>query len=165
MGRHPIMIDPRLGGYDPMPLATRPAGRRLRLLGSVGLCLLLGGWLTGLTATRRGWLTIGLAGLVLVLLALHHRDGGGRWLVRIICEYAAVGLLAGLLVIALTRPPAQPPAHHPPATANATGQLCPKPVQAAAGGACDFITRLWHQADDASQPQTPTTTTPRRRHG
>jgi hypothetical protein len=165
MARHPVMIDPRLGGYDTLPLATRPAGRRLRLLGLIGACLLVAGWLAGLTATRRGWLTIGLAGLVLTLLALHHRDGGGRWLVRVLCEYAAVGLLAGLLVIAFTPPAPRPPAQHRPATANASGQLCPKPVQAAAGGACDFITRLWHQTHGAGQPQAPTTTTPRGRHG
>jgi hypothetical protein len=165
--RQPLMVDPRYaspGAWDTVPLAPRSSGLRLRLLAIIGLCLLLAGWLAGLTATRRGWLTIGLAALLVVLLAVHYRDGGGRWLARVVCEYAAVAALAVLLVIAAGGTPQQPPAHRP-ATANTGEQVCPKPIQAAAGGACDFIAELWHhtQRRTGQQQAPPTTTRPRRR--
>jgi hypothetical protein len=168
--RHDLMLDPRSGqappgAYNTVPL-PRSSGLRLRLLAIIGLCLLVAGWLAGLTATRRGWLTIGLAGLAVVLLAVHYRDGGGRWLFRVVCEYAAVAALAVLLVIAAGGTPQQPPAHHQPATATTAGeQFCPKPVQAVAGGACDFIAELWHhtQHRTGQQPVSPTTTRPPRR--
>ncbi len=167
--RHDLMLDPRYGqappgAYNPVPL-PRSSGLRLRLLAIIGLCLLVAGWLAGLTATRRGWLTIGLAGLAVVLLAVHYRDGGGRWLARVVCEYATVAALAVLLVIAAGGTSQQPPAHRHPATATTAGQLCPKPIQAAVGGACDFIAELWHhtQRRTGQQPAPPTTTRPRRR--
>jgi hypothetical protein len=167
--RHDLMLDPRYGqappgAYNPVPL-PRSSGLRLRLLAIIGLCLLVAGWLAGLTATRRGWLTIGLAGLAVVLLAVHYRDGGGRWLFRVVCEYATVAALVLLLVLAAGGTTQQPPAHHRPATATTAGQLCPKPVQAVAGGACDFIAELWHhpQRRTGQQQAPPTTTRPRRR--
>jgi hypothetical protein len=98
-------------------------------------------------------------------LAVHYRDGGGRWLARVVCEYATVAALVLLLVIAAGGTAPQPPAHHRPATANAGEQFCPKPVQAAARGACDFIAELWHHAQrrTGQQQAPPTTTRPRRR--
>jgi hypothetical protein len=164
--RQPLMVDPRYGppgAWDTVPPAPRSSG--LRLLGIIGLCLLVAGWLAGLTATRRGWLTIGLAGLLVVLLAVHYRDGGGRWLARILCEYATVAALVLLLVLAAGGTAQQPPAHHGPATATTREQFCPNPVQAAVGGACDFIAELWHrtQRRTGQQQVPPTTTRPRRR--
>jgi hypothetical protein len=167
--RHDLMLDPRYGqappgAYNTVPL-PRSSGLRLRLLAIIGLCLLVAGWLAGLTATRRGWLTIGLAALLVVLLAVHYRDGGGRWLARVLCEYATVAALVLLLVLAAGGTPPQPPAHHHPTTATTAGQLCPKPIQAAASGACDFIAELWHhtQHRTGQQPVSPTTTRPPRR--
>jgi hypothetical protein len=167
--RHDLMLDPRYGQAPPGAYNTVPlrhsSGLRLRLLAIIGLCLLMAGWLAGLTATRRGWLTIGLAGLAVVLLAVHYRDGGGRWLARVVCEYATVAALVLLLVLAADGLPQQPPAHRHPTTAATAGQLCPKPIQVAAGGACDFIAELWHHSQHRTgqQQAPPTTTRPPRR--
>jgi hypothetical protein len=151
MARHPVAV----------PLFPSRSGPRPRLLALVGLCLLLAGWLAGLTRSGRGWLTIGLAALLVVLLAVHHRDGGRRWLARVICEYAVVAALAVLLVAAGVHPQ---PAHQPGrARASAAGELCPSIVRDVAGGVCDRLEALWRKAK-ADQRASPTTTTrPHRR--
>ncbi len=131
-----MMLRPRA---LPAPAAPLPrSGLRLRLLILVAAALLMVGWFAGLLRSGRGWLTIGLAVLVAVLLAAHRRDGGRRWLARVVCEYAAVALLAALLVLAVGGAPQQHPAHRRPATAGAAGQLCPRscarPLAASATG-------------------------------
>ncbi len=157
------MLRPRaLPAPAPLP---QPSGLRLRLLALIAAVLLMAGWFAGLMRSGRGWLTIGLAVLVVVLLAVHRRDGGRRWLARVVCEYAAVALLAALLVLAAGGAPQQHPAHHRPTTAGATGELCPAVVREAAGGLCNRVEALWRNAKArADQQAAPTTTTrPRRR--
>jgi hypothetical protein len=166
MARHPAMVDPRYaqpGAWDTVPLA-RQSGLRWRLLASICLCLLVAGWLAGLTRSGRGWLTIGLAELLVILLAVHHRDGGRRWLARVVCEYAVVAALAMLLLVAGGGAPQ--PAHQPSkAKANAAGQLCPAVVRGLAGGLCDRLDQAWQQAKrKTDQQSTPSTTTPSRKH-
>jgi hypothetical protein len=157
MLRRPAPVPPAFPG---------PAPRfRLRLLALVAAALLMAGWFAGLTRSGRGWLTIGLAVLVVVLLAVHRRDGGTRWLARVVCEYAAVALLAVLLVLAAGGAPQRHPAHHRPTTAGAAGELCPAVVREAAGGLCDRVEALWRQAKAKARADqaSPTTTTRRGR--
>ncbi|SRR6266498_999212 len=151
---HPTM--PLVHGAGPV--------RRWRLLAVVALCVLVVGWLFGLTATARGWLTMGLTVLLVALLRA-HRGNGARWLARVLCEYAVVGVLAVLLATPLG--PQPQPTHRQPgrATASAATELCPPIVQGVAGALCHKVDRLWQQAKArAKAAQTPTTTTrPHRR--
>ena len=151
----------------PAPAAPLPqgSGLRLRLLVLVAAVLLMAGWFAGLLRSGRGWLTIGLAVLVVVLLAVHRRDGGRRWLARVVCEYATVALLAALLVLAAGGAPQQHPAHRRPTTAGTAGQLCPLVVREVAGGLCDRVEALWRQAKAKARADqaSPTTTTRRGR--
>jgi len=169
MARHPVMVDPRYGspsGWDTVPLTSRQSRMRPRLLALIGLCLVMAGWLAGLTASARGWLAIGGAFALVLVLAFHHRDGG-RWrLARTLCEYATVALL---VVLATTTGPTgqahqQPPARHQarPATAD---QGRPG-VEQLAGDVRAWLAELWHQTQRKARQQqsTPTTTTPSRTH-
>jgi hypothetical protein len=86
-------------GIPPMPYAPvgNPARARHRRQAIVCLVVVVAGWLGGMTTTPRGWLTIGLGCLVVMLLGA-HRAAGRRWQTRMVTEYALVALLAVLLV-------------------------------------------------------------------
>src|SRR6266540_4258238 len=117
--------------YDTAPLRERsyqrsrghlrrhPATRRTRWLWLVPLAagfLTVLGWVLahdpapGLALSDRGWLEIGLAGALVLLLSLHRSDSTWR-LVRMLGEYAAVALLTVLLVT-------PPGVQHAPAPAS-----------------------------------------------
>jgi hypothetical protein len=174
MARHPAAV------ANTVPLATRPSGLRWRLLASICLCLLVAGWLAGLTRSGRGWLAIGLAELLVVLLAVHHRDGGRRWLARLLCEYTAVALMVALAATSAStaagggggggggghQAPA-PPARHQArsATTRDAGSAAGAIAGQLAGDVRAWFAELWHQAKDkADQQSTPTTTAPSGKH-
>ena len=163
--------------YDTAPLRERghrrgrghlrphPATRRTRWFWLVPLAagfLTLLGWVLahdpapGLAPSNRGWLQISLAGLLVLLLALHRSDSTWR-LLRMLGEYAAVALLAVLLVTPTGTPTPAP--RHPTARARAAAELagdtCPSVVQFPAWLAC-----LWHIGQQASRTDPPTTTKP-----
>lgn len=115
----------------------------------------------GLTGSRRGWAAVGLAWLLVAVLGA-HRAAGGLWLARMICEYALVAVLVVLVVTTLHPTPDKPtrPAAANPAAAAAAGQLCPPPLDRAAGGLC---ARLEQLRDWVTTQTTTTPTTPRSR--
>jgi len=151
------------------PLTRHPATRRTRWLWTVPLAagfLTVFGWVAvhdpgpGLSLSDRGWLEVGLAGLLVLLLAVHRYDSTWR-LVRMLAEYAAVALLAVLLVTAtgMRQTPA-PAAKHPAAragtAANVAGDACPSVVQVR-----DWLACLWQAGQEAARRSHPPTTTPR----
>jgi hypothetical protein len=145
----------------PLPtgrLAQGGVRERLRRQAMIGLSVAGLGFFAGLTASGRGWLAIGLAWLLVVLLGAHRGDGR---LLRAVGEYAVVALLAVLLAGAFGLHPQ--PAHQPSkAKASAAGELCPALVRGVAGSVCDRLEglRQWAKRQAAKQ-QPPATTTPR----
>jgi hypothetical protein len=145
--------------YAPPPYGPGP-GRGpgwLRRQAVLGLGLVVVGWLAGLTGSGRGWLTIALAWLVVLLLGVHRAAGAG-WLARVVAEYAVVALLAVLLVTATGAP--QPPDKHPTkaSTAADAGRSVVTQVR-------DRLVAWWQWADQQADRHgltPPTTTTPRR---
>src|SRR5919198_1448988 len=87
--------------------------------------------------SERGWATITLAALLLVLLSV-HRAHGGRALGRAPAQDAVVAPLAVLLAPTSTHPPARPPVRAPPAAQDRR----PAVLQAAAG-VRDWLVGLW----------------------
>jgi hypothetical protein len=172
MARHPAAV------ANTVPLAVRRSGLRWRLLASICLCLLVAGWLAGLTRSGRGWLAIGLAELLVVLLAIHHRDGGRRWLARLLCEYTAVALMVALATTTAStaagggggggghQAPAPPASHQAqPATTRDAGSAAGAIAGQLAGDVRAWLAQLWRQAQDkADQQSTPTTTAPSGKH-
>src|SRR6266496_998598 len=127
------------------PLTRHPATRRTRWLWTVPLAagfLTVFGWVAvhdpgpGLSLSDRGWLEVGLAGLLVLLLAV-------------------------LLVTAtgMRQTPA-PAAKHPAAragtAANVAGDACPSVVQVR-----DWLACLWQAGQEAARRSHPPTTTPR----
>jgi hypothetical protein len=146
------------GWGEPMP-ARRPA-RRPWLLILVAAFLVVAAWLTGQLTSNRGWLMVALAWLLAVALTGHRDAGGARHLLRMLAEYAAVAVLAVLLVTGTGIAKPTLPRNQGRTTAGAA-QLCPDSVQGVAGSACDFLAHLWLAAKQARQHATaPTTTTP-----
>ena len=121
----------------------------------------------------RGWLVLGLAVLLVVLLGVHRRRRGLRALVRALAEYAIVALLAVLLTLTATGVPLLPPSgqavkqqatkqatakqqagrasEHAANAGNAGKQAthgCPAVWQVPAWVGC-----LWRQAQDAYKPK------------
>jgi len=139
---------------------TEPRGRGRGLwvlvAGSALVCVL--SWVLthdtapGVGLSLRSWLTLALAALVVVLLSAYHA-AGLRLLLRAVAEYTAVAVLAALLATTASAGGG----HH--ATADAQPAVIRRAM-----GAYDFITKLWHQAQDRADQQAPTTTTPRRTH-
>jgi hypothetical protein len=153
-------------------LRRHPATRRTRWLWLVPLAagfLTVLGWVLahdaapGLAPSHRGWLEIGLAGLLVLLLSLHRSDSTRR-LLRMLGEYAAVALLAVLLVTpaGVQRAPApasRQPAARARAAAEIAGDACPSVAQFPAWLAC-----LWHTGQEATRRDRPPTTTRPRGH-
>jgi len=111
--------------------------------------------------SRRAWLTLALAALLLVQLSLHRASGGGRWLARVTAEYAVVALLAVLLATTAAAgvqlPAAKQPAGRPTTAATTAAGPCPSPVQVRAWLAC-----IWRQAaQQAGNRRPPPTTKPK----
>jgi hypothetical protein len=135
------------GWGEPMP-ARRPA-RRPWLLILVAAFLVVAAFVTGQLTSSRGWLMVALAWLLVVALT-GHRDAGLRHLLRMLAEYAAVAVLAVLLVTGtgVTKPTL--PRSGGRTTAGAA-QLCPDAVQGVAGDACDFLAKVWRAAKQARE--------------
>ncbi|HEY2959693.1 MAG TPA: hypothetical protein VGM21_16020, partial [Actinomycetota bacterium] len=162
LDRHPQQLLLPPGWGEPAVRTRRPA-RRPRLLVLVAVFLVVAVWLTGQLTSTRGWLMVALA-WVLVLALTGHRDAGGAGrLLRMLGEYAAVAVLAVLLVTGSAVGAPGQPAHRGRTTVDAAGQLCPDAIHGIAGAACDLIGDVWRQAKCRSAKQTPTTTTGRNR--
>jgi hypothetical protein len=128
--------------------------------------------------SERGWATVTLAALLLVLLSVHRAHGGWA-LLRATAEYAVVAALAVLLA---TTSGAGAGVHHPPATPPArAGQARQQPaarhparageaakdrpgVLQAVTGVRDWLVGLWRQATQQADRSAPSSTTraPRR---
>jgi hypothetical protein len=149
--------------HDPAPLATRRPARRPRLLALVAAFLVVVAWLTGQLTATRGWLMVALAWLLVLALTGHRDAGGARHVLRMLGEYAAIAVLAVLLVTGtgITKPTL--PRSGGRTTAGAT-QLCPAAVQGVAGSACDFLAHIWHAAKQAKNRATAPPTTTQRSH-
>jgi hypothetical protein len=158
---------------DRGPLRQHPATRRTRWLWGLPLAagvLAVLGWVLahdpgpGLALSGRGWLTVGLAALLGVLLAVHRnasRMVRTVRLARVVAEYAVVALLTVLLVTpaGVQHPPA-PRQPAPGTAAEVAGDACPSIVQVRA-----WLTCLWQASQQASRGHHPTTTTtPKRGH-
>jgi hypothetical protein len=154
-----------MGWGMPHPALPRPGRisertRWLWLVPLVASFLTVFGWVVahdpgkGLALSNRGWLTIAVALLLLVLLGVHRLEGLGH-LTRMVAEYAVVATLAVLLATAAsTAPsPAEPEAKARAQAAARAAGACPPVIQVRAWLSC-----LWHQAANADQP--PTTTMP-----
>ncbi len=146
------------------PVRARRSARRPWLLLLVAAFLVVAAFVTGQLTTTRGWLMVALAWLLVVALT-GHRDAGLGHLLRMLAEYAAVAVLAVLLVIGtgVTKPTLP---HSGGRTTAGAAQLCPEAVQGVAGDACDFLAKVWHAAKQARQraaTTSPTTTTRRTR--
>jgi hypothetical protein len=142
----------------PAPLRARPGPGPgwLRRQAILGLCLVVVGWLAGLTSSGRGWLTIALAWLVVLLLGAHRASGAG-WLARVVAEYTVVAVLAVLLVTTAGAP--QPPAKHPTTASSTAGAGRSVVVQVR-----DRLAEWWQWADQQADRHgltPPTTTAPR----
>jgi hypothetical protein len=127
----------------------------------------------------RGWLTITLAAVVVVLLTAHRASGGRpprAPLARALAEYAVVALLAALLATAgagqpaergedgagrrpSTERPAQrrPPAEHADVDAGAADRR-PGIVRVATG-LWSWLAEQWHTASEQTDRTSPTSTT------
>lgn len=170
--------------YDTAPLRGRgrqqgrghlrphPAIRRTRWFWLVPLAagfLTVLGWVLahdpgpGLAPSNRGWLELGLAALLVLLLSLHRSDSTAR-LLRMLGEYAAVALLAVLLaspagVEHAPAPANRHPAPRPDAAAELAGDACPSVMQLRAWLSC-----LWQAGQEAARRSSPPTTEQRRGH-
>jgi hypothetical protein len=129
----------------------------------------------------RGWLTLALAAVVVVLLTAHRagRDRPPRApLARALAEYAVVALLAVLLATAGGPPPAsgvedgaagrrpsteRPAVRRPPAEHGDTSTASRRPgIVRVVTGVRDWLAELWHAANQqADRPTPPSTTTPK----
>src|SRR6266511_5799112 len=139
--------------------ARRPA-RRPWLLVLMAAFLVVAAFLTGQLTSTRGWLMVALAWLLVVALT-GHRDAGLGRLLRMLAEYAAVAVLAVLLVIGtgVTKPTLP---HSGGRTTAGAAEVCPAAVQGVAGSACDFLAKVWRAAKEAKdKAATPPTTTRR----
>jgi hypothetical protein len=152
------------------PLRRHPATRRTRWLWLVPLAaglLMVLGWVgahdpgPGLALSGRGWLQVGLAAALVLLLARHRSDSTWR-LLRMLGEYAAVALLAVLLAspASVQHTPAPAPRHPTPrAAAEVAGDACPSIVQLRAWLSC-----LWQASQQAARGHRPPTTTTKKGH-
>jgi hypothetical protein len=175
---------------DPGPLPLRAAGSLARwwwpISAIVGFLAVIAYVLarddprSGLS--NRGWLTVVLAAVVVLLLTAHRAGRGGpprAPLARALVEYAVVALLAVLLATAGAgqQPPAgsvqggagrrqaidRPAQRRPPAepAEAATADRRPGIVRVVTG-VWGWLAELWHTAGELADPSTPppSTTTP-----
>jgi hypothetical protein len=196
-GPAPGWAQPHLAGWSPLvddgSLPVRVAGSlsrwwwpTLALAGFGAVAgFILGHDQPGPTLSPRGLLTIALAAVVVILLSVHRAAGPAR-LARATAEYAIVGALAALLVLAggLDQPPSNPTGSS--ATNEATqadtsesnlraGDDQPGVLRVAAAvtravtkairavtGAVGWLVDLWRQAGATSDHpgRPPATTTP-----
>jgi hypothetical protein len=133
----------------------------------------------------RGWLTVVLAAVVMVLLTVHRASSGRpprAPLARALVEYAVVALLAVLLATtgagqqpaqrledgAGRRPSTERPAdRRQPAEHADAGAADQRPgIVRVVTGVWGWLAQLWHAAGEQADQRTPTpsTTTPRRAH-
>ncbi len=155
--RHAAQAAPP-GWGEPAP--TRRKARRPWLLVLMAAFLVVAAFVTGQLTSTRGWLMVALA-WVLVLALAGHRDAGLGRLLRMLAEYAAVAVLAVLLVIGtgVTKPTLP---HSGGRTTAGAAEVCPAAVQGVAGSACDFLAKVWRAAKEAKdKAATPPTTTRR----
>src|SRR6266511_2639431 len=150
-------------GWGEPTRARRPA-RRPWLLILAAAFLVVAAFVTGQLVSTRGWLMVALAWLLVVALT-GHRDAGLGHLLRMLAEYAAVAVLAVLLVTGTGIAKPTLPRSGGRTTAGAAGQLCPDAVQGVAGDACDFLAKVWRAAKQAREraASAPPTTTERNR--
>ncbi len=141
----------------PEPTRARRPARRPWLLLLVAAFLVVAAYVTGQLTSTRGWLMVALAWLLVVALAGHRDAGGGRRALRMLAEYAAVAVLAVLLVTGtgVTKPTLP---HSGGRTTAGAAQLCPEAVQGVAGDACDFLAKVWRAAKQARQRAATTST-------
>ena len=125
----------------------------------------------------RGLLTVALAAAVVVLLAIHRRNGPGP-LARAVAEYAVVALVAGLLATAGAVVDQQPANHAKPNQAKPDAQATAGDDQPAVLRAVTTVLRasakvvrgvtsaarwlrdLWRQADQQATPKGEATAAP-----
>ena len=160
--RHPqqLLLPP---GWGAPAARTRRPARRPRLLVLVAVFLVVAAWLTGQLTSTRGWLMVALAWLLVLALTGHRDAGGARHLLRMLGEYAAIAVLAVLLVTGTGIAKPTLPRNQGRTTAGAS-QRCPDAVQGVAGSACDFLAHIWRaakQAKDRAATTPPTSTTGR----
>jgi hypothetical protein len=144
--------------YTGPPLSRRPRAGRWRLVAVIALCVLVVGFLAGLTGTTGGLVALGLAVVLVVQFGAHHAAGGPRRLTRALVEAAVVALLVALLAAhygphapAVKHPAARPkPAVAAPAPARRAAH-CPAPPHVRA-----WITCIWHAAMDPTPTPQPT---------
>jgi hypothetical protein len=172
---------------DPGPLPVRAAGSLARWWWPISATT---GFLTVVAyvvrydpqpgLSNRGWLTVTLAAVVVLLLTVHRAARGGpprAPLVRAVAEYAVVAVLAVLLATASQQQPAQRaedgagrrqaterPDPRPPAEHDDSGAVADRRpgIVRVVTGVWDWLAELWHTADelaDRSAPP-PSTTTP-----
>jgi hypothetical protein len=173
---------------DPGPLPLRAAGSLARWwwpISATVAFLAVVGYVFGHDDPRpglsnRGWLTVVLAAVVVVLLTIHRAGRGGpprAPLARALAEYAVVALLAALLATASTGQPAEhaedgagrqgterPADRRPPAEHADAGVADRRPgIVPAVSGVWGWLAELWHTASQQVDRRTPppSTTTPR----
>jgi hypothetical protein len=132
--------------------------------------------------SNRGWLTVVLAAVVVLLLTIHRAGRGGpprAPLARALAEYAVVALLAALLTTASAgQQPAtraepeagrrqsteRPTDRRPPAEHADTATTYHRPgIVRLVTGVGHWLTELWHTASEQADRSTPppSTTLPR----
>jgi hypothetical protein len=146
-------------GWEPTPADALPplvSGRWGWWAATGAGFLMVLGWVVrhdpGPGLSDRGWLTVALAAVAVVLLSVHRLSGVG-WLLRVMAEYAVVAVLAVLL--ATTGAP-QPPATHPGTAATTAGDGRSLVTQVR-----DRLAAWWRWADQqADRHRQPPPTTP-----
>ena len=154
------MLRPRALPAPPAALPALPVRTRwLWVLPLLAGLLVIFGWTVahdpgpGLALSNRGWLTVGLA-LLLALLLAKHRAAGGRQLAAALAQYAAVASLTLLLTFA-PRAPAKVqarPAPRPSAQALDLTEGC-------GSVSLKWVKCLWDRTGAKARQLSPTTTT------
>jgi hypothetical protein len=195
--RHTVGWGQPAPGWDPLadpgPLPLRAAGSLARwwwptsaVVGFLTVVAYVLGHDPQPGLSNRGWLTVVLAAVVVILLTVHRAGRGGpprAPLARALAEYAVVALLAVLLATASadqqpakraepeagrrqsTERPAQrrPPAEHdrrPPAEHAGAATADHRPgIVRVASGVWGWLAELWHTAGELTDRSTPPSTT------
>jgi hypothetical protein len=177
-----------LPGWDPLadpgPLPLRAGGSLARWwwpISAIVAFLTVVGYVLGHDPqpglSNRGWLTITLAAVVVMLLTVHRAGRGGpprTPLARALAEYAVVALLTLLLATAgADRPPAQQvedqadqqSTERPADRRQAAGQADAAPADRRPGivrvvtGVGHWLAELWRDASEQADRRPPSTST------